>query len=95
MVRTAIVAIGLLMGTTAHAETLNLVCLGAGSANKPTGAMEQVHNNRDGSTWGQVIANRSVLFEDQVDLKIDGASSSSRISRWTKARLRKAPPSIS
>lgn len=53
------------------AETLHLVCLGAGSANGQATSSAYLHDNYGNSAWGEVVASRTVPFADQVDVEID------------------------
>lgn len=51
---------------------LNLVCMGAGSANKATSTYAYGGNKSGDTAWANVIGNRVVPFDDQVNLWIEG-----------------------
>lgn len=63
-------ALLLLAADVDAAERLDLVCVGSGSANKQSSSSVYVHNNYGDSAWGNVVGNRSVPFDDQVNLWI-------------------------
>lgn len=68
--------------TAAWAGTLHLVCLGAGSSNRPTMVQGFATNNSGGSAWGQAIGTRTVPFDDQVNIDLpDGAVGRIRMPR--------------
>lgn len=60
---------------------LNLVCVGAGSANRATSAYAYGGNSNGDSAWANVIGNRAVPFDDQVNLWIEGAEGQVRVPR--------------
>lgn len=60
----------LFLPAAAQAGDLYLVCLGAGSANKPQSTSVRLSDSRGGSAWGEAVGRRSVPFEDQVNLEI-------------------------
>lgn len=69
---TAIVfSAGLSCATTVQAEELNLVCFGAGSANKVTGSSAYGWDNSGNSANAMVYSQRSQGFEDEVRLRIN------------------------
>jgi hypothetical protein len=55
----------------AQAETLHLVCLGAGSANKQTSTNVYAQDSAGNSGWAQATGSRAVPFGDQVNLEIN------------------------
>lgn len=63
------------------ASELNLVCLGAGSANKVASAYAYGGTSYGGSAWANVVGQRTVPFDDQVNVKIDGDHGSIRLPR--------------
>jgi len=63
------------------ADRLDLVCVGAGSANKQSNSSVYVQNNYGDSAWGNVVGNRSVPFDDQVNLWIEGDEGRLRMPR--------------
>jgi len=66
----------------AEPAPLHLVCLGAGSANRPTSTSVYMTNSAGNSGWGQVVGRREVPFEDQVNIEVgDGAESRIRMPR--------------
>lgn len=67
--------------TPAAAEPLHLVCLGAGSANRAATATAFANNSEGQSSWAQVTGNRSVPFEDQVNVEMDGDTGKIRMPR--------------
>lgn len=60
---------------------LNLVCLGAGSAREVTSTSVYGGNSYGGSAWANVVGQRDVPFDDQVNLWIDGDSGKIRLPR--------------
>jgi hypothetical protein len=60
---------------------LTLVCGGGGSANKPTTSTAQAWDNNGNTASATVTGRRSQVFEDQVDLIIDGENSRIRMPR--------------
>lgn len=66
----------------ASAETLHLVCLGAGSANRVSGTSIFGADNNGNSAWAQALSQRSVGFDDQVDVEVnEGGLSRIRLPR--------------
>ncbi|HKX78236.1 MAG TPA: hypothetical protein VJM34_06945 [Novosphingobium sp.] len=65
------------------ASSLNLVCLGAGSANRAS-SMYGFGNNG----WGQIIGQKEVPFDDQVTLEIQGDSGRIRMPRSMLPKIR-------
>lgn len=51
--------------------SLSLVCLGSGSANKQQTNSVTVYGSDGSSAWGNSVGNRTVPFDDQVNVKID------------------------
>ena len=74
-------------------ETLNLMCFGAGSANKPNVATVQGYNSGTVNSYGQQLGSyngsyggtitgwRSQDFEDQVSLRLNGNEGRLRMPR--------------
>lgn len=60
---------------------LHLVCLGAGSANKQHTSSAYFSASDGSSAWGNVVANRAVPFEDQVNIDILGGEGRVRMPR--------------
>lgn len=60
---------------------LDLVCLGTGSANKATSSQAYAWDNQGNSASASVIGNRSVPFDDQVNLWIAGTTGKIRMPR--------------
>lgn len=75
----------LLMTGTVHAQEtgnrLNLVCDGGGAANKPTSTYAQGWDNQGNSAGVIVNGQRSVGFEDQLQLWIEGDEGKARLPR--------------
>lgn len=67
---------------------LNLVCGGAGSANKPTSNQAFGSNNYGGTATATITGTRSVGFEDEVRLRIDGEIAELRMPRTMLPPLR-------
>ena len=63
------------------AGRLNLVCLGAGSANKATSSQVYATDDWGNSATANVVGNRSQPFEDQVNLWIEGGAGKIRMPR--------------
>lgn len=60
---------------------INLVCLGAGSANRASVATANVWNNSGDTATANIVGNRSVPFDDQVNLWVEGAEGRVRMPR--------------
>lgn len=60
---------------------IDLVCMGAGSANRPTNTFAYGMNNYGESGWANIVGNRSVPFDDQVNLWVEGAEGQVRMPR--------------
>jgi|JI6StandDraft_1071083.scaffolds.fasta_scaffold09300_7 hypothetical protein len=77
------VAIAILASTSLAAqdssERINLVCRGAGAANKVTSSQAYAWDNYGNSASANVVGNRSVPFQDQVNLWIEGDKGSIRM----------------
>jgi len=73
--------------TQPSSAEVNLVCLGAGSANKVSSAYAFGGNSYGGSAWANVVGHRSVPFDDQVNVKIDGTTGSIRLPRTMLPKL--------
>jgi len=67
--------------STAQAETLHLICLGDGAANKATTSNAYAANNNGDSAWATVAGQRSEGFADQVNVEIDGGTGRIRMPR--------------
>jgi hypothetical protein len=72
----------------AHAETFHLLCLGAGSANKPTSQSAYVTGSNGNSAWGQVMGTKDVAFQDQVNIEIVDGVGKIRMPRTMLPNLR-------
>jgi type 1 fimbria pilin len=55
----------------AHAESIHLICLGGGSANKANVTNVYGSNSNGDSGYGQIVGRRSEGFEDQVNIEIN------------------------
>jgi hypothetical protein len=77
--------------TSAYAQQapsrLNLVCVGAGSANKVTNTYAYGADNNGNSAWANVTGNRTVPFDDQVNLWIEGNQGRLRMPRTMLPKL--------
>ena len=62
-------------------DNLHLVCLGAGSANKSRTTTAYVTASNGTSAWGNVVGNRDVPFEDQVNIEIAAGEGRIRMPR--------------
>lgn len=62
-------------------ETLHLVCLGGGSANKVRSSSVYAFGSDGNSAWGNVIGTRDVPFEDQVNIEIANGEGRIRMPR--------------
>jgi len=77
------------LASAADAETLHLVCLGAGSANRFSSTSIYGMISSGQSAWGQAMSERSVGFDDQVDVEVNEAGTSRiRLPRAMLPRLR-------
>jgi len=61
--------------------TLDLLCFGGGSANKPTFGTATAWNNSGGSATATVVGQRSQGFGDQVSLHMQGQDGRFRMPR--------------
>jgi len=77
--------IAICAGSTASAQDtgsrLNLVCMGAGSANKATSAQVFGWNGNGNFGSANIIGNRAVPYEDQVNLWVEGGEGRVRLPR--------------
>jgi hypothetical protein len=62
-------------------DSLHLVCLGAGSANKPTSTSAFASNSNGDSVWANVVGSGAVPFEDQVNVEIVNGEGRIRMPR--------------
>ncbi|WEJ97961.1 MAG: hypothetical protein P0Y59_13425 [Candidatus Sphingomonas phytovorans] len=60
-----------LWSVPASAQTLYLVCLGSGAGNRVSSSTAYGFDNHGNSAWGQVVGQRSVPFDDQVNVEIN------------------------
>ncbi len=65
----------------ASAESLHLVCIGGGSATKPTFSSARASDSDGNLTSATITGSRSFGFEDQVDVEIDGSTGRIRLPR--------------
>ena len=80
-----IIAAAYFLAAPAEAETLHLVCLGAGSANRFASTSIYGADSNGNSAWARATSDRSVGFDDQVDVEI-GEDGTGRI-RMPRAML--------
>lgn len=66
---------------------LSLLCDGAGTANRHSTAHAYSLNNSGGSSGGFATSQRSVGFEDQLQLWVEGATSKARLPRTLLPRI--------
>lgn len=64
-----------------HPARISLVCLGAGSANRVTTGTVNVWDGDGDHAWANVVGNRTVPFEDQVNLWIESDEGRIRMPR--------------
>ena len=76
MIRWVSGAVLLVLAGAAEAADLHLVCLGAGSANKPHSTSVRMSDSSGNFAWGEAVGRRSVPFEDQVNVEIREAGGS-------------------
>ncbi|ATE64089.1 hypothetical protein [Rhizorhabdus dicambivorans] len=77
------------VSTAASADTLHLVCLGAGAANRQSSTSAYGFDSNGNSAWANALSDRSVGFDDQVDVEInEGGASRIRLPRAMLPRLR-------
>lgn len=85
MKRLAAILTALLVSAHAQGQEagnrLNLVCDGGGSANKSSNTYGQVWDNSGNSAQGTTTTHRTVGFEDQLQLWIDGEEGKARVPR--------------
>lgn len=74
--------------TAAHAQPLNLICMGSGAAERPTATQAFGGNSAGGNGWATAYGKRSVGFEDQVRLELTDAGGRIRMPRAMLPRLR-------
>lgn len=74
---------------TAQAQdgATHLVCLGAGSANKPNVTTVYGGTSNGGSGWGQAIGTRDRPFDDQVNVDLDWDNTDNSRLRMPRAML--------
>lgn len=82
MLKFIAIAFALVSGQAASAQdTLNLVCLGGGAANKQRSATVNTWNNDGDSATGTVTQHSREGFEDQVNVQITGTEGQLRMPR--------------
>lgn len=74
-------ALMMIMAADAAPSRLDLVCLGAGSANKQDNRSVFATDSNGNSGWGNIMGNRSVPFDDQVNLWVAGGDGRIRMPR--------------
>ncbi|WP_420138797.1 hypothetical protein [Sphingomonas sp.] len=67
--------------STAQAETLHLICVGDGAANKATQQNGYFHDSDGYSARAEVTGQRSQAFSDQADIEIEGSTGRIRMPR--------------
>lgn len=78
----ALLAIGgISLSTSGQAQPLNLICVGGGAANQATVTQGYATNSYGESAQGQVIGTRSVGFDDQVVVELNGDTGRIRMPR--------------
>lgn len=77
----AVLVISTCCALPAAADTLNLICQGAGSANKDDYNSAYVQDSSGNSAWAQGMSERSVPFQDQVDVELDQDTGRVRMPR--------------
>jgi len=80
--------LAMIMVADAPPTRLDLVCLGAGSANKPDNQSVYATDSYGNSAWGNVTGNRSVPFDDQVNLWVAEGDGRIRMPRVMLPLLR-------
>ncbi|MCP3733214.1 hypothetical protein M9978_22680 [Sphingomonas sp. MG17] len=68
MIEVGFGVLALLAAQAATASRLDLVCLGAGSANQPDVRNGSAVDSNGNMAWGQSVGQRAVPFDDQVNL---------------------------
>lgn len=64
-------ASSLFVPNISYAATINLICYGGGSANKATVSSVYANDNWGNTASGQVVGQRQVGFEDQVNVEVN------------------------
>lgn len=88
IVRIAFIALGMAVASPAAAETTNLVCLGAGSGNRATSAFAFGGDSNGNTGWGQVVSQRAVPYDDQVNIELQDGTGKIRMPRALLPALR-------
>jgi hypothetical protein len=86
--RHLIALISMVWATQANADTLNLVCLGAGAATRFSNTQVWGGNSNGTTAWANGLSERSVGFDDQVTLELDGSTGRIRMPRAMLPRIR-------
>lgn len=68
----SIIVAAAVLAQTGQSPRLDLVCLGAGSANRPDVRTGSAIDSSGNMAWGQSVGQRSVPFDDQVNLWVEG-----------------------
>jgi hypothetical protein len=63
------------------ADTLHLICQGAGLANKDDYNSAYMQDSTGNSAWGQTMSEHAVPFQDQVDVELDEGTGRVRMPR--------------
>lgn len=65
----------------ASAESLHLICMGAGHANKDDDSYAYAGSSNGQTAWARMEGTTAVQFADQVNVDIDGATGRIRMPR--------------
>lgn len=67
----AYISLAALLPVPVAAQSLHLVCVGGGEGNRATMSSAYASDNHGNSAWGQVIGQRAVPFDDQVNIELN------------------------
>lgn len=83
-----VTGIAISVAAPATATPLNLICVGGGSTTEDE-STTAFANNADGeSSWATVTGERTVQFQDQVNVELEGAAGKIRLPRTMLPILR-------
>lgn len=77
----AALILSLSLASTAHAEQLDLQCIGGGSANQSRTKTAQFGNSYSETAWGTMQSREAVGFSDQADFRLAQGTAQIRMPR--------------
>jgi hypothetical protein len=76
-----IAGIAISFAAPAAATPMHLVCIGSGSTTEDESATAFANNSNGQSSWATVTGERTVQFQDQVNIELEGGAGKIRLPR--------------